>query len=237
MFLIIIISIFVFAFILAILSNKNNDSTSLTNMNEIDKDLQDKNFKATKHIPYDLVTNRGEIQIDENNKKVAICHFLPQKDYIIIDFKDLIECTVIEDSSTIMKGGVGRAIAGGVIAGGVGAVVGSNTRKSQNVVSSLQLRIVTKNINSPLILINTISSTTDKNSLLYKYAMQFINNAYATLISIIDLNKNIDTPVTENNNSNDDIVNQLEKLSKLKNANEISQDEYEDLKKKLLNKI
>ena len=59
-----------------------------------------------------------------------------------------------------MKGGVGRAIVGGALAGGAGAIVGANTRASKNMIYNLQIRIITSNINNSLYTINIINNST-----------------------------------------------------------------------------
>ncbi|EPZ54444.1 hypothetical protein H477_3583 [[Clostridium] sordellii ATCC 9714] len=43
------------------------------------------------------------------------------------NYKDIIEFELLEDGESITKGGLGRAVAGGVLLGGVGAIVGGVT--------------------------------------------------------------------------------------------------------------
>lgn len=44
--------------------------------------------------------------------------------YIIYSHSDVIEYELLENGETVTKGGIGRALAEGVLFGGVGAVVG-----------------------------------------------------------------------------------------------------------------
>lgn len=132
------------------------------------------------------------IKISMESKNIIICNILAEKK-IYIKFGDVLECDILEDSNTIFDGGVGRAVVGGVLAGKVGAIVGANTRKSKNVINSLQVRIVTKNISNSLIIIDLIDNSDgiEKSSSEYINAMNFSNEIYATLTAIIDSNKNI----------------------------------------------
>ena len=72
----------------------------------------------------------------------------------------MIECSIEEDGVTIESGGVGRAVVGGVLAGGVGAVVGAATRSSKPTTLSLSVRLVTRNLDRPLYKILIIKEAT-----------------------------------------------------------------------------
>lgn len=71
--------------------------------------------------------------------------------FVTIPFNSIVDCELIENGGVIAQGGVGRAIVGGVLAGGAGAVVGAATRKSHDIVSELSVRIVTKDVLNPMI--------------------------------------------------------------------------------------
>lgn len=159
-----------------------------TNNEKINKELEDKGFEISKNIYHPNYILRVSTKLRE----IAICYLLSGQ-ITYVKFEDILECEILENSNNIMKGGVGRAIAGGIIAGGVGAIVGANTRNSQNVINSLQVRIITKNINNALININLINSSSGVSTSGYEYinAMNFSNEIYATLTAIIDSNKNI----------------------------------------------
>lgn len=184
-----LVIIVIIIFMVGIFYCADMDNKRLIENNEkINKKLEDEDFKISKNI----YSKNYILRVSTDSQKIAICYVLAGL-ITYVKFNDIIECEIIEDSNTIMKGGVGRAIAGGIIAGGVGAVVGANTRKSKNVIYSLQVRIITKNINNSLININLINSPsgTEKSSLEYQDAQRFANEVYATIIAIIDSNKNM----------------------------------------------
>ena len=62
-------------------------------------------------------------------------------------FDEVLNYELTEDGETIIKGGLGRAVVGGALFGGVGAVVGGITgkKKGKQVVKSMRLRISLRN--------------------------------------------------------------------------------------------
>lgn len=124
---------------------------------------------------------------------------------------------------------------------GTGAIVGANTRKSKNIVSNLSVRIVTNNIDSPLYTLDLITHQIDINkplyANLYKVAMEFANNIYATVQAIINDNNNTNISETRQDPISNNGLEQLEKLSELKEKGIITQEEFEQSKKKILSKL
>ena len=235
----IVIIVFVVLLFIGFIYNSINDETTKNNSNEIDEKLKNRGFKTSQIRVLGIYNNKQQFRVDLEHKQIAICTILPFESIDIIKFSDIIECEIIEDSNTIMKGGVGRAVVGGVLAGGVGAVVGANTRASKNVTNSLQIRIITKNISKSLHTMNLITAEIKKDSMEYKSAMNFANNVYAIITSIIN-----DSEKSSNNlggkkemeqNNNADFVEQLERLAKLKESGVITQEEFEESKQRVLN--
>lgn len=95
---------------------------------------------------------------------------------ILINLNNLIKCQLIQNDVVIKENGIGRAIVGGVLAGGVGAIVGASTAKSKTEIEKLEIRLSTTEISNPLIRLpiytrvgksstnvdNTISNTINK---------------------------------------------------------------------------
>lgn len=165
-------------------------------MKEVNDELKANKFHTSKAIYSNLILNKVQIRIDDINKKIAICYIYPKKKVILLDYIDILECDIIEDDNFVMKGGVGRAIAGGIIAGPTGAIIGASTRNSKNVVDNLQIRIITKNIANSLYTIDIIDSQIKKDTDEYKKAIKFANEVYALITAItnntlIDNDKNI----------------------------------------------
>ncbi len=124
---------------------------------------------------------------------------------------------------------------------GAGAIVGANTRKSKNIVSNLSVRIVTNNIANPLYTLDLIKYQIDINkplyANLYKVAMEFANNIYATIQVIIKDNNNKNISETRQELPSSTGLEQLEKLAELKEKGIISEQEFEESKQKILSKL
>lgn len=142
----VILLLFISCIAFAISSNNKNKEISLNNREYISKELEKQGFNATKTIN---VTIYDEILIDENSKNIAICHYL-SSGYRVIPFSNITDVSIYEDGEERRSFGIGRAIVGGILAGGVGAIVGATTAKSKKVVNSYELRIFTRSINEPI---------------------------------------------------------------------------------------
>lgn len=129
------------------------------------------------------------IYIDEPNKRVMLINRNTPSSRKIYNFNELVECSILEDGATICSGGVGRAITGAIIGGGVGAIVGASTRSSKNVTLSMSVRIITSKISQPLYEIPLITSETNRDSTEYKRKIAYAQEIYATITSIIAQNK------------------------------------------------
>lgn len=213
-----------------------NDSKNLTKKDTIEDELafyDENNFDNT------IEFNENMMSI--NKKRKIICFYYKEMLDRIIFFNNIIECQIIKDSNIMEAGGIGRALAGGFIAGEAGAIVGATTRKSKNIVSNLSIRIVTNELDEPLYNLELLDFKLDINKSLdekfFKSAMQFANSVYATIQAIINDNKNVsDNKEIEDKESNNGLE-QLEKLAELKEKGIITQEEFEKSKKKILSKL
>ena len=143
------------------------------------------------NIHYDKVINITSTGIDTkvvfdlNNRKIAIINTNAVKiDYV--DFDKIIQCEILEDNSVVMKGGVGRAVVGGILAGGVGAIVGAQTRGSSEIVKNLSIRIITNDVINSLVWIHLIKTATKRDSFEYKRNKDAAQQIYSTIISILN---------------------------------------------------
>lgn len=218
-----------FIAVCVILQNKsvNNKVANLENI------LGNEGFNTSKTFRFGIIY---EFRVDFDNKKVAICKLVNPLEIDVINFSDIIECKIIEDSNVISKGGVGRALVGGVIAGGTGAIVGANTRKSKNIVNNYSVQIITNKIDNSLYNIDLINFQLDKinNADLYNQALNFSNNVYAIVQSIVAQNNDNKKQEVRESES---YWEKIEKLSDLKDKGIITEQEFEEGKKKLLSKI
>lgn len=198
--------------------NKNKEPS------EIEKKVT--NFNATKKV-------ENYIYINENKKQWALpsINFLGKvKDLKVYDYSDIIDFELIEDGDSIAKGGLGRAVVGGLLFGGVGAIVGGTTgkKKSKQTCSKLQIKITLNKIDDPVVYIDYITTEYKKNGLVYKTSMKFAQETMSILQVICNSNK---TSETMNISNADEIL----KYKSLLDNGIITQEEFEKKKQELLN--
>ena len=146
------------------------------------------------------------------------------------NFTDINSFELIENGSSISRGGVGRALLGGILLGGIGAIVGGITakRKNESICESLRLMINLNDFNKPIIFINFIYTPILKNSQEY---LNLLNHAQECLAYLhIMCNK-----VPQNQNESFYAADEILKYKKLLDEGAITNDEYESKKKQLLN--
>ena len=104
--------------------------------------------------------------IDKNREKLILIDMSNTKNISSksIDFKDIISCELMMDGTTIYKKSttrsIGGALIGGVLAGGVGAVVGglSGNSKEKKEIKRIDLKVVVRDLENPYVVINFLNS-------------------------------------------------------------------------------
>lgn len=188
-----------------------------------------KSFVITKKID-------SFLEVDENEKKWLIPDgfFGGKKNPGVYNYSDIIDFELLEDGHSISKGGLGRALVGGVLMGGVGAIVGGVTggKKNKSVCDSLKIKITLNSIATPTIYINFITTPTRNNSWVYKTNYSFAQEC----LSILQLMCN---SVEQQQKLNDSIprvsgADEILKYKQLLDAGIITQKEFEEKKKQIL---
>jgi len=117
--------------------------------------------------------------IDTNLRKIA-CE-LQSLSVILIDFDDIIKYEIVFDNMLVKDNAVGNAIVGGIVAGGVGAIVGASSANSKQFINSIVIHIYRK---SYIPLTYNLSSK----------PLSKISNEYAQMIQRLDfLSYNLDS--------------------------------------------
>lgn len=129
-----------------------------------DEDFE-RGFKTTKNY-------KGYIQIDTQRKKwkAPKC----KHGSTVYKYTDLLNFGLVEDGNTITKGGKGAALAGDVIFGAVGAVVGGITanRKTESTCSKMQIVLNVNSVKNPTLYITLLDEEVKKDSKEYQKAFQ-----------------------------------------------------------------
>ena len=176
------------------------------------------------------------VGFDKNRKK--ICFYNEQQDNAlkIYSFNDIMESEIVVDGNTLVKTSttstIGRALVGGVLTGGVGAVIGGVTgKKSHNeVVKNIDLKICINDSENPFYKIRFLDVECKKGDFTYKDGYEKAEKWHgivSTFIKQSEVNENKNTSESSN-------INDLLKLKELLDSGLITKKEFNEQKKKLL---
>lgn len=236
----IIIIIIVVVFIPVYFYHKNLRSQIQEGIGERLSNLE--GFKVTKTI--DGYGRRYLFLLDDDSKQIA---YITDKKTKIVKFKDIIAVEMIEDGTTTysksMSRTIGGALVGGALAGGAGSIVGglSASSKQKKKISSLDLRILVRDINKPSIIVNCFDShsmtgsTKTKSTSLAFIGAKVIAGQIKDIISvIIDQNDTKLKAEALKSAKRKSQADELIKLNELKEKGIITAGEFELMKKRLI---
>lgn len=159
---------------------------------------------------------------------------------IDLSFDNVVACNVIEDNTvqtTVKKNGIGRAVVGGMLFGGAGAIVGATTGKSKvtetPVVRSLKVVATLENATIGEAVIPIISTATATNSKQYLFFRGLADRVAAEFQKMIDPAEEAGLPDAPGNPISE--ADELRKFKSLLDDGIISQEEFDAKKKQLLN--
>ncbi len=153
---------------------------------------------------------------------------------VIFRYDEIRDYDLLENDVSVESGGLGRAIAGDVIAGPVGGLLGSLTakRKTRKSIDMMALQVSTTNFCFPSIMISYLTNETKTKSTRYTNALSQARNTIACLNLIFSQCDNSEPQQTQQSNS--DPYEELKKAKELLDMGIISQEEFEIKKKQLL---
>lgn len=181
-----------------------------------------------------LGTSHYRVVVDEAAEKIYISRGIDTQ-FICIPYSEIMGFETITDDK--ITGSIKRAIVGGIIAGGVGAVVGAMTANEKKI-NNYKAILYRDNVQHPTYEFNFINIETNKTDVDYILAEKFTYQISAIVKGIVGKTQSReDTDIKQDGNEQSAV---LDSLSKLKIAYEnklISDDEYEAKKKELLDRI
>jgi len=134
---------------------------------------KEKGFTVSKKI-FSINGKKG-VAYDKNTQEICLITTSKKKNYFkIVKYKDILSCEIFVDGGSVSRTSrtsqLGGALVGGILLGGVGAVVGSLTGKkiSSGTVERVDLRIVVNDIDNPLHEINLLDHETKKSGQAHK---------------------------------------------------------------------
>lgn len=166
---------------------------------------------------------------------LAIEHAMKPGD-VIFSFDEINDYDLMENDIAVASGGLGRAVAGGVLLGGVGAVVGGVTgkKKTKKSVENLALQITTNDFYFPSIIITYIDKEVKTKSSKYLDAMSTAKQTMACLDIIFQQIENMPKEEPIINESTSNPYDEIKKAKELLDMGIISQEEFDEKKKQLL---
>ena len=156
--------------------------------------------------------------------------------YILFDYDQLVDFELLEDGASVVSGGIGQAVAGGVLFGGVGAVVGGITgKRNEQVCRELKVKMTVKGYKDPAFYINLITFPVEvkKDSLEYAALMKQAQ-AVVSKLQLIAESESENQSRNEGSINKTDVTEELRKFKGLMDDGIITQEEFNAKKKELL---
>ena len=188
------------------------------------------------------------VAIDKGRRKILLYSINEEKlssDKMavkVIGYNDLKSVEMIINNATVFHKSVTRTIGGDVVgdmvAGEAGSIIGglSGGGTSVNVISSIKMRVLIKDIDMPSFTFVCLTcDNARQDSSLIKRDLEKAYEVKDTLNAIID---EINSEVNQNalNAQSNSLVDEIKKLNDLFKSEAISEDEYNKLKSSLINK-
>ena len=168
----------------------------------------------------------------------------------VFNYEDIISVQLLEDNQTVSQKSTGRtiggALVGGVLAGGAGAIVGglSGSSKNLNLHSSVKVKILLRNSSTPSITIDCFNASTmtvegkpvkdgSMEYYIYKQGLDHANrivDMVSVIIDAVDRATNTSAPQAPSGS----IADELAKLAVLKDKGILTEEEFAEQKRKLL---
>lgn len=173
------------------------------------------------------------IAIDDQHKKWSVV--LPsQKAFYLYDFDNLIGYDICKDGKSVVSGNVSEAILGGILFGAVGAAAGASASKEvKETCSDFFMDITVNDPQTPLLRLNLLPGGEKSTETERKYAFA-ITREITAQFAYIKANSYAQTEEPPAASSTDRYA-ELEQLFSLKEKGIITEDEYSQKKKELLN--
>lgn len=227
----------------AIWSGKEAEKERKEKRNKLSEELEHlEGFSPTKK----LISPWGLIAIDNKSKQIAIREASGRISKY--PYSAILSCEVIEDGVTTYKksSSVGRAIVGGVIAGGAGAIIGglSGKDKQNKEIKYLDFKVVIKDVNTPSFKIRFFDAWEETNKT--KESIKITDAVYGPMFeksanqlkdwkdTIEVIINNVSSNQKSSPTNSHSISDELTKLNDLREKGILTEQEFQQQKKKIL---
>lgn len=147
------------------------------------------------------------------------------------NYDDIVNFELMEDGESVASGGLGRAVVGGILFGGTGAIVGGVTgkKKTKEICNNLRLKVTVDNIDKPVVFIDFIDKPIKRNSDVFKGIAEMAQESLSTFQLICDKQED------NTNTTSVSTADEVKKYKELLDAGAITEEEFNKKKKQLLN--
>lgn len=166
---------------------------------------------------------------------------LPNIPKVILRFSDIISYEYIENGKAVTTGGLGSAVIGGALFGGVGAVVGSNVGKKTTTqeINQMSIKIITRDEYVSQLFINLVTMSAIKSgSSIYNMNFNIIQQILSLLAIMVDSCKTTEKvekkAALESGARSSSTADEISKFKNLFDTGAITEEEFTAAKKKLL---
>jgi hypothetical protein len=193
--------------------------------NTSDKLIKELNANSNEVVQY--CNNVFSITLSSNDKKFII--FDGTKSYSY-SYDNLINIELVIDEHTTSSPSLGGAVVGGLLFGGVGAIIGSSGKSYDKELKKIVLRITVDDIAIPIhdLVFLSLQVAWPLEKPFIKQSLDDVNNWYGRFATIIDRKKEINA-----NTGKMSIADEIIKLKQLLDTGVITNDEFETSKRKL----
>ena len=227
-----------------ILRIKNNNGNIMLKEFNLNYTLKKWDVVMMKSTPAVKAYNDYAFITDDVNEFVAI---VTPTSMHLHRYSDIVSITYEENGNDMYNKSLGGAVVGGLLFGGVGAIVGSNTAKAvkNKKIERMSIKILLKSTSDPTILLEIYNSRNDgailetkkdADKIFYEGLMKEvtgIKDIFSIIIDIVDkssASQNQQISVSASNS----IADELTKLVQLKDAGVLTEEEFQAQKAKLL---
>lgn len=170
----------------------------------------------------------GTVVFPRVTAKGADIHILAspvRKEY---SFDDIVGCELIENGSAVTKGGLGAAIAGGMLFGGAGAITGGivGKKKTETVCKDLRVKVTLRDLSKPAIFIDFLQSPAKTSSSQYLKAQETAQKLVSVLQNICSRQRIVPKAQSP--------ADEIRKYKELLDMGAITESEYQTKKQQLL---
>lgn len=177
-------------------------------------------------------------KFDDRNKTMLLSpkthRFYKPQHYTWFSYDQLIDFELLENGATVASGGLGRALVGGLLFGGVGAIVGGVTGTKKNICEELKIKLTVTGYSRPAFYITIIDEPVPMNSVLYKKAMEQAQDVMSQLQLATTMIQKMPAQVPAPSSTGSNSTDVLREYKSLLDDGIITQEEYDQKKASVL---